>query len=205
VTPFRIVVLASGSGTNLQAILDQLHGQGVVEVVGVGSDKPGAGALERARRAGVESAVFAAAEYGDRAARDAAIGDWIESREADLVVLAGYMQLLSAPFVARFRNRVVNVHPALLPSFPGLDAIGQALAAGVDVTGVTVHFVDEGVDTGPTIAQREVAVPPGVTRDELEVAVHAIEHEVYPEAIRMIAEGRVKSPSLDERGPDETE
>jgi phosphoribosylglycinamide formyltransferase-1 len=192
VSSFRIVVLASGSGTNLQAILDKLHGQGLVEVVGVGSDKPAAGALERGRSAGVETAVFATAEYEDRAARDEALGDWIESLRADLVVLAGYMQLLSPSFVARFRNRVVNVHPALLPSFPGLDAIGQALAAGVATTGVTVHFVDEGVDTGPVIAQREVPVPPDGAREELEAAVHAVEHELYPEAIRMIAEGRVR-------------
>jgi phosphoribosylglycinamide formyltransferase 1 len=199
VSSFRIVVLASGSGTNLQAILDRLHGQGLVEVVGVGSDKPAAGALERGRRAGVETAVFAAADYADRAARDEAMGDWIAAREADLVVLAGYMQLLSAPFVARFRNRVVNIHPALLPSFPGLDAIGQALAAGVEATGVTVHFVDEGVDTGPVIAQREVPVPAGVAREELEAAVHAVEHELYPEAIRMIAEGRVRIDPSDPR------
>ena len=196
---FRIVVLASGSGTNLQAILDELQGEGLVEVVGVGSDKPGAGALKRARRAGVETAVFAAADFDDRAARDAAIGDWVESRQADLVVLAGYMQLLSAPFVSRFRNRVVNIHPALLPSFPGLDAIGQALAAEVETTGVTVHFVDEGVDTGPVIAQREVPVPPGVARAELEAAVHAVEHQLYPEAIRMIAEGRVRIDPSDPR------
>jgi phosphoribosylglycinamide formyltransferase-1 len=192
VNSFRIVVLASGSGTNLQAILDELHGRDGVEVVGVGSDKPTAGALQRGRQAGVEIGVFAGADYPDRAARDEAMGDWIESREPDLVVLAGYMQLLSAPFVQRFRNRVVNIHPALLPSFPGLDAIGQALDAGVATTGVTVHFVDEGVDTGPVIAQREVPVPPGVSREELEAAVHAVEHELYPEAIRMIAEGRVR-------------
>jgi len=199
VSSFRIVVLASGGGTNLQAILDELHGRGLVEVVGVGSDKPEAGALERGRRAGVETAVFAAAGYEDRAARDAAIGDWIESRGADLVVLAGYMQLLSAAFVERFRNRVVNIHPALLPAFPGLDAIGQAFAASVETTGVTVHFVDEGVDTGPVIAQREVPVPPGVARAELEAAVHAVEHELYPEAIRMIAEGRVRIDPSDPR------
>jgi phosphoribosylglycinamide formyltransferase-1 len=199
VSAFRLVVLASGSGTNLQAILDELHGQGLAEVVGVGSDKPAAGALERGRRAGVETAVFPRDEYTDRAARDEAIGDWIEGREADLVVLAGYMQLLSPAFVSRFRNRVVNIHPALLPSFPGLDAIGQALDAGVDTTGVTVHFVDEGVDTGPVIAQREVPVPPGVRRDELEATVHAVEHELYPEAIRMIAEGRVRIDPSDPR------
>jgi len=199
VSSFRIVVLASGSGTNLQAILDELHGRGLVEVVGVGSDKPAAGALERGRRAGVETAVFPTADYEDRAARDVAIGDWIESLRADLVVLAGYMQLLSAAFVARFSDRVVNVHPALLPSFPGLDAIGQALAAGVETTGVTVHFVDEGVDTGPVIAQREVPVPAGVARGELEAAVHAVEHALYPEAIRMIAEGRVRIDPSDPR------
>ncbi|HXR61142.1 MAG TPA: bifunctional phosphoribosylaminoimidazolecarboxamide formyltransferase/IMP cyclohydrolase [Solirubrobacterales bacterium] len=196
---FRVVVLASGSGTNLQAILDQLHGHDLVEVVGVGSDKAEAGALERGRRAGVDTAIFAAAEFVDRAARDEAIGDWIESLAADLVVLAGYMQLLSPAFVARFRNRVVNIHPALLPSFPGLDAIGQALAAGVETTGVTVHFVDEGVDTGPVIAQREVPVPAGMRREELEAAVHAVEHELYPEAIRIIAEGRVRIDPSDPR------
>ncbi len=195
---FRIVVLASGGGTNLQAILDALHGRGEVEVVGVGSDKPGARALERAAAAGVETAVFPRAEYADRAARDAAIGDWVEGLGADLVVLAGYMQLLSGQFVGRFRDRVVNVHPALLPAFPGLDAIGQALDAGVATTGVTVHFVDEGVDTGPAILQREVPVPPDRDRERLEEAVHAVEHELYPEAIRMIARGLVR---IEENGP----
>jgi len=199
VSSFRIVVLASGSGTNLQAILDKLHGREGVEVVGVGSDKAAAGALQRGRGAGVETGVFPTAAYADRAARDEALGDWIDSLGADLVVLAGYMQLLSAGFVARFRNRVVNIHPALLPSFPGLDAIGQALAAGVETTGVTVHFVDEGVDTGPVIAQREVPAPAGVAREELEAAVHAVEHELYPEAIRMIAQGRVRIDPSDPR------
>jgi phosphoribosylglycinamide formyltransferase 1 len=192
VSPFRIVVLASGSGTNLQAILDRLQGAGEVEVVGVGSDKPRAQALERARGAGVETGVFPAAEFADRVDRDAALGDWIEGLDADLVVLAGYMQLLSPAFVARFRHRVVNVHPALLPAFPGLDAIGQALDAGVEVTGVSVHYVDEGVDTGPLIARREVPIPAGRDRAALERAVHAMEHEIYPEAIRMIAKGLVR-------------
>ena len=189
---FRIVVLASGSGTNLQAIIDRLHGRDGIEVAGVGSDRPGARALERARGAGIETAVFPREEHADRAARDTAMGDWIEGLGADLIVLAGYMQLLSEAFVGRFRHRVVNVHPALLPSFPGLDAIGQALEAGVEVTGVTVHFVDEGVDTGPVLAQREVPVPADRDRAALEERVHAAEHELYPEAIRMIAEGRVR-------------
>ncbi len=189
---FKLVVLASGTGSNLQAILDRLHLREGIEVVGVGSDKPGAPALERARAAGIAVGAFPAADFPDRTARDEAMAGWIEEHGADLIVLAGYMQLLSAPFVARFRHRIVNVHPALLPQFPGLDAIGQALAAGVEVTGVTVHFVDEGVDTGPTISQHEVPVPDGGDRDELERAIHATEHQLYPEAIRMIAAGRVR-------------
>jgi phosphoribosylglycinamide formyltransferase 1 len=196
---FKLIVLASGSGSNLQAILDKLHGREGIEVIGVASDKPEARALERAHVAGVETAVFAHDRFADRAARDAAMAEWIEGRGADLVVLAGYMQLLSPAFVARFRDRVVNVHPALLPSFPGLDAIGQALAAGVEVTGVTVHFVDEGVDTGPPILQREVPVPADRDRARLEAAIHAVEHELYPEAIRMIAAGRVRIGEDDER------
>jgi phosphoribosylglycinamide formyltransferase-1 len=199
VSSFRIVVLASGGGTNLQAIIDRLHGREGIRVVGVGSDKPAAMALERGRAAGIEVACCPAAEFRDRRERDAALADWIEAREADLVALAGYMQLLSAEFVQRFRDRVVNIHPALLPAFPGLDAIGQALAAKVERTGVTVHFVDEGVDTGPPILQREVPVPPGVERAALEVAVHRVEHELYPEAIRMIAQGRVRIDPSDPR------
>jgi phosphoribosylglycinamide formyltransferase-1 len=189
---FKLVVLASGGGTNLQAILDTLHRRDGIEVVGVGSDKANAWALERAQVEGVPTALFVRDRYEDRAARDADLAEWIESRGADLVVLAGYMQLLDDSFIARFRNRVVNVHPALLPAFPGLDAIGQALAAGVEVTGVTVHFVDEGVDTGAPILQREVPVPAARDREELEKALHAVEHELYPEAIRMLARGEAR-------------
>lgn len=194
---FRVAVLASGAGTNLQAILDRVHGREGVEVVGVGSDKPDARALDRAARAGIETRAFARDRFGDREARDAAIGDWLEERAVDLVVLAGYMQLLSASFVGRFKGRIVNVHPALLPSFPGLDAVGRALAHGVRVTGVTVHFVDEGVDSGPIILQRAVPIPPDRDPDVLEDALHATEHALLPEAVRMIAAGRV---SIDDRG-----
>jgi phosphoribosylglycinamide formyltransferase 1 len=194
---FKLVVLASGSGTNLEAILERLHGRDGIEVVGVGSDKPEARALERARAAGVETAVFPSDEYPGREARDEAMAGWVKARGADLVVLAGYMQLLSPRFVGRFRNRIVNIHPALLPDFPGLDAVGRALDAGVEVTGVTVHFVDEGVDTGPVIVQRRVPVPPGRDRAELEAAIHATEHELYSEAIRMIAEDRVRIDASD--------
>jgi phosphoribosylglycinamide formyltransferase-1 len=198
VDAFRVCVLASGTGTNLQAIIDQLHGSEGIEVAGVASDKPGAGALERAERAGIPTAVFASADHPDRPARDAAIADWLEQRQADLVVLAGYMQLLSPAFVARFPNRIVNVHPALLPSFPGLDAIGQALRHGARITGVTVHFVDDGVDSGPIILQRPVPVPPDRDREALEQTIHATEHALLPQAVRLIAQGRVR---IDESNP----
>ncbi len=197
--PFKLVVLASGTGSNLQAILDRVHMREGIEVVGVGSDKPKAPALERARAARIPAAVFPAEDFADREARDTAMGDWVEERGADLIALAGYMQLLSETFVARFRHRIVNVHPALLPDHPGLDAIGQALDAGAEVTGVTVHFVDEGIDTGPVIVQREVRVPASRDRKELELAIHATEHELYPEAIRMIATGRVRIDADDPR------
>jgi phosphoribosylglycinamide formyltransferase 1 len=192
VSAFRIAVLASGAGTNLQAILDQLHGRDGIEVVGVASDKPDAQALERASTAGVETRVFEPSDYADRGARDAAIADWLLEREVNLVVLAGYMQLLSPQFVERFRNRIINVHPALLPAFPGLDAVQQALDHGSKITGVTVHFVDEGVDSGPIILQRPLPVPPSRDWDELEHAIHATEHALLPEAIRLIAAGRVR-------------
>jgi phosphoribosylglycinamide formyltransferase 1 len=196
---FRIAVLASGGGTNLQAILDQLHGgEEGIEVVGVGSDKPAAKALERASKAGVETATFPAEDYEDRAARDAALGDWLEGRDAELIVLAGYMQLLSPEFVGRFRNRIINVHPALLPAFPGIDALQQAIDHGAKITGVTVHFVDEGVDSGPIILQRPVPVAPSREWAETERAIHATEHALLPETIRLIAAGRVR---IDDRNP----
>jgi phosphoribosylglycinamide formyltransferase-1 len=191
VSAFRVAVLASGTGTNLQAILDSVHGREGVEVVCVGSNKPDAMALRRAADAGIETGVFERDDHADRVERDVALADWLEQREPDLIVLAGYMELLSEPFVGRFRDRIVNVHPALLPSFPGLDAIGQALDYGVKVTGVTVHFVDEGVDSGPIVLQRAVDVPADRDRDSLEAEIHRIEHEILPEAIGLIASGKV--------------
>ncbi|CAN5209293.1 phosphoribosylglycinamide formyltransferase [soil metagenome] len=194
----RVAVLASGTGTNLQAILDTVHGNDGVEVVAVASDKPGAMALDRAADLGIRTDVFPASGFDDREQRDAAMAEWLAGREVDLLVLAGYMQLLAPLFIRRFENRIVNVHPALLPSFPGLDAIGQALRHGVRITGVTVHFVDDGVDTGPVILQRPVPVPPDRDRETLEAAIHATEHALLPEAIRMIAAGRI---SLDPANP----
>jgi phosphoribosylglycinamide formyltransferase 1 len=193
VSAFRLAVLASGTGTNLQAILDDVHGRDGIEVVCVASNKPEARALERAAEAGVETAVFAGADHANRDERDAAMADWLAERGVELIVLAGYMELLTPGFVRRFRNRIVNVHPAILPSFPGLDAIGQALEHGVWVTGVTVHFVDEGVDSGPIILQRPVEVPYTRDRSQLESAIHEVEHQLLPEAIRLIATGAVRT------------
>jgi phosphoribosylglycinamide formyltransferase 1 len=191
-------VLASGTGTNLQAILDKVHGRDGIEVACVGSNNPDAMALERARDAGIETAVFERERHDDREARDTAIGSWLAQRGVDLIVLAGYMELLSPTFVERFRNRIINVHPALLPSFPGLDAVEQALDHGVKLTGVTIHFVDEGVDSGPIILQRAVEVPTSRDWAELEDRIHAVEHELLPEAIRLIVSGRVR---IDQRNP----
>ena len=195
----RIGVLASGTGTNLQAILDRLHGR-EVEVVAVASDKPEAQALARARAAGVETRTFAwtpgsppapttSPAFATRAERDAAMADWLESRGAELVVLAGYMQLLTPVFLARFPRRVINVHPALLPAFPGLRAVEQAIEHGVKVFGVTVHFVDEGVDTGPIVAQRALELPDLPTAAEVRAALQPLEHDLLTEAIRAIAAG----------------
>jgi phosphoribosylglycinamide formyltransferase-1 len=195
----RLGVLASGSGTNLQALLDTVHGR-EADVVAVASDKPGARAIERARAAGVEARVFERAGYADRAARDEAIAAWLRERGVELVVLAGYMQLVSPAFLAAFPRRVINVHPSLLPAFPGIDAIGQALAYGAQITGVTVHFVDEGVDTGPIIFQRAIEIGDASDRDALHERLRPLEHELLPEAVRRIAAGDVSfDPSNDRR------
>ena len=188
----KLAVLASGTGTNLQALLDQVHGSDGIEIVAVASDKPDAGALRRAGQAGVPWAVFATSDFADRAARDRAIAEWLRERGVELVVLAGYMQLLSPEFLDAFAGRVINVHPGLLPAFPGLAAVDQALAYGVKVFGVTIHFVDEGVDTGPVILQRAIELPDARTAAEVLERLHPIEHELLPEAVRLIARGAVK-------------
>ncbi len=188
----KVAVLASGEGTNLQALLDRVHGRGGVSIVAVASDKPGARALQRARAAGVQTGLFELAEYPDRAARDQAMAVWLSARDIELVVLAGYMQLLNPAFLDAFKGRVINVHPALLPAFPGLRAVEQALAYGVKVFGVTVHFVDRGVDTGPVILQRAIELPEARTAAEVADRLRPIEHELLTEAVRLIARGAVK-------------
>jgi phosphoribosylglycinamide formyltransferase-1 len=190
---FRLAVLVSGEGSNLQAILDQVHGRDSIEVVAVASNKVSARALERARAAGVDSGVFGREDYADRPARDAALGDWLEGHRIDLLVLAGFMEILSEGFVRRFRGRMINVHPSLLPAFPGVRAIQQAIDYGVRQMGVTVHFVDEGIDTGPILLQEAFEVDPyALGVEEIESKVHAIEHELLPRAIRLIAGGAVR-------------
>ena len=187
--PLRIAVLASGRGSNLAALLDRLDG--TVAIVAVASDQPAAPALERAREAGIETAVFAV-EDGDRAARDRRIADWLVERGVELVVLAGFMQLLTEAVVERLP--VINVHPSLLPAFPGLRAWEQALAAGVRETGVTVHFVDRGLDTGPVIAQEPVPVRDGDTPDALHERIQAVEHRLLPEVVLRLARDEVPAP-----------
>ncbi|MBA2765206.1 MAG: phosphoribosylglycinamide formyltransferase [Thermoleophilaceae bacterium] len=188
----RIVVLVSGEGTNLQALIDGVHGQGGIEIVGVAASRPEAPGLERARRAEIPAACFEIADFADRDARDGALGDWIEGQSAELVVLAGWMQLLSRGLVERLAGAIINVHPALLPAFPGLHAIEQAIAHGVKVAGVTVHFVDEGVDSGPIILQRAFDLPYAASVERIEEIVHGIEHELLPRAVRLIAKRAVR-------------
>jgi phosphoribosylglycinamide formyltransferase 1 len=171
-----IGVLVSGRGTNLQALIDA-----GLPVVAVASSRKDAYALVRARAAGIPNAAFSLDCHPVREERDLLMATWLEEHRVELVVLAGYMHLLTPPFLARFSGRIVNVHPSLLPAFPGLRPIEDALAAGVDATGVTVHYVDEGVDTGPVIRQEPVQVEP---RDTLEERIHAVEHRLLPEVVR---------------------
>ena len=187
----NVAVLASGTGTNLQVLLDEVHGREGIEIVAVGSNRSDAMALERAAAAGVATAVFPADRYAGREERDVAMADWLEERGAELIVLAGYMQLLSDEFLGRFPNRIINVHPALLPAFPGIHAIEQALRYGVKVFGVTVHFVDGGVDTGPVILQRALELPDADDPAQVRELLRPIEHELLPEAVRLIARGAV--------------
>jgi phosphoribosylglycinamide formyltransferase 1 len=187
---FRIAVLISGEGSNLQALIDDLHGSGI-DIVGVASSRAEARGLQRAESAGIETAVFSLAEEPDRDKRDEALAAWLEEREVGLVVLAGFMELLTPSFIRRFAGRIVNVHPALLPAFPGLGAIEQAVEHGVKVAGVTVHFVDEGVDSGPIVLQEAFELP--YHRDISATAqhFHDVEHRLLPRAVRLIAAGNV--------------
>jgi phosphoribosylglycinamide formyltransferase-1 len=183
----RVAVLVSGSGTNLQALLDDEAIRPHIALVL--SDRPGIRALERASGAGVETLIIDPGP--DRDALSERVADALTRRGIDLIVSAGYLRILGAPVVDRWRHRWLNVHPALLPAFPGTHAVADALAAGVQVTGVTVHFVDEGVDTGPIVLQEAVEVRPGEGWDPLEARIHDAEHRLLPRAVLALLEDRI--------------
>ena len=185
----KVAVLVSGNGSNLQALIED-----GITVDAVVSNVPGARALERAEAAGIETAVFDAADYPGREARDAALADWLDSRGIALVVLAGYMHILADAFVQRFSGRIINVHPSLLPSFPGAHAVADALAHGVRWTGATVHVVTSELaapDTGPIVLQEPVALRHDDTVESLHRRIQAAEHNLLPRAVRLFLEGRV--------------
>jgi phosphoribosylglycinamide formyltransferase 1 len=181
-----IGVLVSGAGTNLQALIDD-----GLPIVAVASNRTRAPALERATRAGIPSVFFELDDYPTREERDLAMADWLADQGAEVVVCAGYMHLLTPAFLARFR--AINVHPSLLPAFPGVDAVGEALAAGASATGVTVHFLDEGIDSGPVILQEEISIEPADTAESLYERIRAVEHRLLPKAVRLYLAGAVRS------------
>ena len=190
----NIVVLCSGSGTNLQAIIDSVKsGYIPARIALVVSDKKDALALERAKKAGIETLVLNAKDFASREDFDKEVAKNLKKRDIGLVVLAGFMRLLSPYFIGEYRNRIMNIHPALLPSFKGTRAIKDALVYGVKVTGATVHFVDEEPDCGPIILQKAVEVKEGDTEETLLERVHAEEHRIYTEAIKLFVEGRLKT------------
>lgn len=181
-----IGVLVSGRGTNLQALLDA-----GLPVVAVASNIGDAPALGRARAAGIATGIFELDDYVSREERDGAMADWLTGEGAELVICAGYMHLLTPGFLDRFR--AINVHPSLLPAFPGTRAVEEALAAGVGETGVTVHFVDEGIDTGPVILQEAVRIVPGDSAETLHARLQEVEHRLLPEAVRLYLTGALRS------------
>ncbi len=189
----RLAVLASGNGSNLQAIIDASNREEISgSVAVVFSDKEESFALERARRHGIEALFLNPGHYSHREAYDSDVVYLLREREIELVILAGFMRLLSPHFVEQYRGRIMNIHPALLPSFPGVDGVKQALRYGVKVSGCTVHFVDEGLDTGPIILQEAVKVYDNDTEESLQERIHKVEHRLYPRAVQLFIEGRLR-------------
>ncbi|MNW36689.1 Phosphoribosylglycinamide formyltransferase [compost metagenome] len=192
-SPYRIAVFASGQGSNFQTMVDaSLSGSLGAEVVLLVCDKSQAPVIERARKAGVESFVFDPKAYARREDYETEIAAELEKRNVDLVVLAGYMRLLTSVLVDRYAGKMINVHPSLLPAFPGKNAIGQAWNYGVKLTGITVHFVDGGMDSGPVIAQQAVEITSEDTLDSLESKIHQAEQQLYPQVVSMFAKGLVR-------------
>ncbi|MBY0083809.1 phosphoribosylglycinamide formyltransferase [Brevibacillus sp. M2.1A] len=190
----KLAIFASGSGSNFEAIVQAVQDGRLtgVEVALLVCDKPGAKVLERAERLGIDTFVFQPKEYADKAAFEQEIVAQLQKREISLVVLAGYMRLVGDTLLSSYEGKIINLHPSLLPAFPGKDAIGQALAYGVKITGVTVHLVDAGLDTGPIIAQIPVAVQEADTAETLAARIHSVEHELLVKVIGFLAEERVK-------------
>ena len=188
----NIAILLSGFGSNFQAIQDKIEA-GILDarICLVASNKPEARGLERARAANLATWAEPHQNYPDREAFDAALGDALEAAGAQLIVLAGYMRLLSKGFLERFKGRVINIHPALLPSFAGVHGAADAVAYGVKISGVTVHFVEEIMDSGPVIIQAAVPCIPGEGPDELQARIHKQEHRIYPQAIQWLAQKRI--------------
>jgi phosphoribosylglycinamide formyltransferase-1 len=195
---FRVVVLVSGSGSNLGSLIDTVHGRDGIAIVRVVSSKEGVLALERAEAAGIPTVVVPLAGRA-REERDAELAEVVAAERPDLVVLAGWMSILTGVFLDRFPDRVINLHPSLLPSFPGMHAIEQALDWGVQVTGVTVHFAEEVVDGGPPILQEPVAVMYGDDAAALTARIREVEHRLVPEAVRLFAAGRVVRDPVERR------
>ncbi len=190
----KIAVLVSGSGTNLQTLIEKLHGDETcsIKIAVVISDREKAYALTRAKAAGIPTQVVRTRDFDNRTDFDAEISKQIERYAAELIVLAGFMKLFQPPFVRRYQNRIINVHPTLLPAFPGAQPVADTLAYGVKVTGVTVHFVDEEVDSGPIIAQAVVPVLDTDDEESLHARIQIEEHKLYPQVIRWYAQGQLK-------------
>lgn len=188
----NIAVFASGKGSNFEAIMKSVK-SGVlrVRVPLLICDTPDAGALKVAEREGVEAALVERGRYSSRQEFEDAIHAHLHRHAIDAIALAGFMRMLSPGFVAGYKNRILNIHPALLPSFKGTDAIADAFAYGVRITGVTVHFVDEGMDSGPIILQRHVPIEPHDTLESIEERIHEVEHEIYPYALKLFSEGKL--------------
>jgi phosphoribosylglycinamide formyltransferase 1 len=185
----KIAIFASGSGTNFQAILDATSKNRLnAEIALLVCDRPGAKVIERAERAGVRTFVFSPKDYESKQDFEKKIIQQLQAMKIELVVLAGYMRLIGDTLLAAYKNKIINIHPSLLPSFPGKDAIGQAFRAGVRITGITVHYVDEGMDTGPIISQTEIEIEESETIDSLEKKIHHVEHRFYPDVLNSLVE-----------------
>ena len=190
----KIAVLVSGSGTNLQTLINKLHNDPTskIEIAVVISDRKNAYALTRAKQAGIPTQVVRAQDYENRIVFDEAISLHIDEYSVELIVLAGYMKLFQSPFVRKYRNRIINIHPSILPAFPGATPIADSLTYGVKLSGVTVHFVDENIDTGPIIAQRVVPVYDTDTEEDLHQRIQKEEHDLYPKVIKLFAQGKIQ-------------